>query len=36
MNMFKIEGFTANSEVMRSTYLSRNSYEQLNFQISRN
>jgi len=36
MHMFSIDGFTANSEVMRSTYMCRNSYEQLNFEIAKN
>lgn len=36
MDMFKIDGFTANLEVMRSTYLCRHSFEDLTLQIYRN
>lgn len=36
MNLFSIEGFSANYEVMKSTYLCRQSFEELYFQLFKN
>lgn len=36
MSLFQLEGFTANFEVMKSTYICRQSFEDLNFQLYKN
>lgn len=36
MNLFSIEGFSANFEVMKSTYLCRQSFEELYYQLFKN
>lgn len=36
MSLFKLEGFGANYDLMRSTYVCRQSYEELYFQVYKN
>ena len=36
MEMFKMEGFTANIDLMRSTYLCKTTYEEFIFEIYTN
>ena len=36
MLMFKIEGWVANTEVMRSTYMCKKSFEQLGYELVKN
>jgi hypothetical protein len=36
MNLFSIEGFNANYEVMKSTFICRQSFEELHYQLYKN